>query len=837
MNDTARPHPPTRPSPRRGDPPDRSRAGAIWVTATGAALILAAAAVFVAVQWDHIPDAVKLAALGLVCGSCLMAGRGLRRQLPATSGVLYHLGAFLIPVVVAAGCVHVGTDWSALLLVEGVASTASFWWLDRVERSVVLEWATTTAAVVLAGGLAATTGLPAPVALVTMAGAAELTGARRRAVAWAATAALAPLGALALSAVHLGPGVLVRLGLTSSLPRLTSIAVGLVAAVVIGREAGRRRSLPLVVLAGLAAATGVVDGWVSVVHDTPAHLVGLATLFVLAELVAQGVAGDPFWGRPARAVAGSLEVVAATVGLFATVVAEAVVTERWSDELAVVTRPAVLVAGSLAVVGWFVADLRRRQPDSASMGIALLVGAGWAPATVAMAVTALTTVALGLGAPLLVGVAAVVVASFLVLGGRDGADVMALVLVVPAPFLAGHHPPVAAGLALCGALLLAAVTVIRASLARHTAEVETVWLLALSTTLPVVVAGVATFGHVDVLAATTTAALVLWAASLVLDCVPDDDRFEGVCLAPRSAALLTLLAAPAMTAGGLAVLSGLLAGLALVDAVARRRPLMAVQTAILAPLSLGMAMLALGASTAAASLTVIGLCVAATAIDPLVSADWRSAARLGATSAAFVALTIAGPDRSTLATLLIVLGGLGIAWAVRLATPDIAVLGGFIATVGIWLHLVDHGVRVSEPYLAPVAAGLLVAGWWWRRTQPLSSWVAYGPALALFGGAALVERAAGGGVGHALVAGVVGLVAVVVGGQRRLIAPLFLGTALLVGVTVHESLAVTAGVPTWAWLGLGGTVLVAAGIVMERTDHGPVETGRRVLDVVAERFS
>ena len=63
-----------------------------------------------------------------------------------------------------------------------------------------------------------------------------------------------------------------------------------------------------------------------------------------------------------------------------------------------------------------------------------------------------------------------------------------------------------------------------------------------------------------------------------------------------------------------------------------------------------------------------------------------------------------------------------------------------------------------------------------------------------------------------------------------------LGTALLVGLTVHESLAVTRQVPTWGWLALGGSVLVAAGIVMERRDTGPMESGRRLVDVVGTRF-
>jgi hypothetical protein len=116
--------------------------------------------------------------------------------------------------------------------------------------------------------------------------------------------------------------------------------------------------------------------------------------------------------------------------------------------------------------------------------------------------------------------------------------------------------------------------------------------------------------------------------------------------------------------------------------------------------------------------------------------------------------------------------------------------------------------------------------------------VAYTPALALLGGAALVERIAGGGGVHALVAGAVGLAGVVAGGGRRLAGPLVTGTALLVAVTAHESLGTLATVPTWGWLAAGGSVLLAAGVALERRGgEGPVEAGRRLVDVVAERFS
>jgi hypothetical protein len=81
------------------------------------------------------------------------------------------------------------------------------------------------------------------------------------------------------------------------------------------------------------------------------------------------------------------------------------------------------------------------------------------------------------------------------------------------------------------------------------------------------------------------------------------------------------------------------------------------------------------------------------------------------------------------------------------------------------------------------------------------------------------------------------MVAVAVGGWSRTAGPLVTGTGLLVALTVHESLATLATVPTWAWLAAGGAVLLAIGIALERSDTSPVEAGRRIVDVVSENFS
>jgi hypothetical protein len=201
-------------------------------------------------------------------------------------------------------------------------------------------------------------------------------------------------------------------------------------------------------------------------------------------------------------------------------------------------------------------------------------------------------------------------------------------------------------------------------------------------------------------------------------------------------------------------------------------------------------------------------------------------------------LAASSDDPATFATALLVVGGLAIGSGLFSGRPWLAYVGAALTTAGIWSHLGLNGVAAVEPYLLPVCAVLLVAGWHGRHGHAgFSSWISYAPPVALLGGAALAERLAGGAGWHAVVAGAVGAAAVIAGGWGRLAGPLVVGTALLVALTISESLSALAGVPTWAWLVGGGAVLLAAGIALERSDTSPVEAGRRIVDVVGESFS
>ena len=91
--------------------PSGRRTGATWVAGTGAFLLLAAAATFIAVRWGILPEAAKLALVGALTGAFLLGGRALSRTLPATGDVLFHLGAFLLPVDVAGLALRGGWGW------------------------------------------------------------------------------------------------------------------------------------------------------------------------------------------------------------------------------------------------------------------------------------------------------------------------------------------------------------------------------------------------------------------------------------------------------------------------------------------------------------------------------------------------------------------------------------------------------------------------------------------------------------------------------------------------------------------------------------------------------
>lgn len=802
--------------------PDPTRSGAVWVTGTGAFLLLAAAAVFVAVRWGDIPDEVKLGVLALATGGFLLAGRALRTSLPATAGALFHLGAFLVPINTAALGVHADLDWSTLLLTEGAVATLTFGWGAMTERSVVLRAAFAVSTVALAGGIGATTDLPAPLALAGFAAAALIRRHDRLATGWAALAGVAPLLTFVDHLAVRGADAFETLGLSGEQPRLAAVLTGLTAAVTLGIAGRRQHDTGLVLLGTAIAVIGVTASWTGQQVEPTDTAIGLASLFLLVELVAHATRRDEFWSLPSSIVAtiGEWLAAGATIGAAVPILLAAVV-----DDTSTSTALATLVLGG----GWLVADRRR-----GSNGVA---AAALACATCLASAVATATANDPLLAVTLVAIAAVAVVS----GHRTGTTI-AVLAAIWAPMVAFEHTAVQVTTGIVGSIVLAEAAVRRARSAttddQRSADLaeQWAWILSAVALVPGAIAMAGFISATDELAAGLVGgAAVATAAAIVLDRGPVTGGLPLGTLA-RIGAVSVLAGAAERPARELVIVAAAVAGLSIADALRRREPATALGASIAVPVAVGATARVLEVSVPRVGVVLSVAAAVLVGLASLAGARWSRPFVAGAALAAGAGLWLAAPEPSAFADAVMVVSGIGLAWSIDRGRLDGVLISGLTTTGGIWLRLADAGIEASEPYLAPVSV-LLVGAGLRARSVGTSSWVAYGPAVTVFGGAALAERLAGGPGWHALVAGSVGVVAVACGGHRRLAAPLFLGTGLLVGLVAYETLAITAALPTWTWLAVGGSILLAAGIEMERRDLSPIETGRRLVDVIDDTFA
>jgi hypothetical protein len=135
-----------------------------------------------------------------------------------------------------------------------------------------------------------------------------------------------------------------------------------------------------------------------------------------------------------------------------------------------------------------------------------------------------------------------------------------------------------------------------------------------------------------------------------------------------------------------------------------------------------------------------------------------------------------------------------------------------------WLLIAAERVSLTEAYTLPAAAVALLAGRLAMRSgTSLTSWAAYGPALA----AALLPTLASvladeGQPVRRLLLGLGALVVVLAGAYNRLQAPVVAGGAVLVAVALHEMVLVWDLLPRWVPLAAGGLLLVGLAMTLER---------------------
>jgi hypothetical protein len=188
---------------------------------------------------------------------------------------------------------------------------------------------------------------------------------------------------------------------------------------------------------------------------------------------------------------------------------------------------------------------------------------------------------------------------------------------------------------------------------------------------------------------------------------------------------------------------------------------------------------------------------------------------------AHVAAAIAVGTSVTLRQAALVLVGYGAAIglsAVRSNRRGYAVVAGAAELLAWWMLLSAAEVGVIEAYTLPFALVAVAGGVVGLRKRPsLRSWVAYGPALAaaFLPSLALVLATPGDPLRRLLV-GAGAIAVVVVGGARRRQAPVLVGAAVLVLVTLHELVVWWDMLPRWIPLAVGGLLLVSVGATYER---------------------
>jgi hypothetical protein len=136
----------------------------------------------------------------------------------------------------------------------------------------------------------------------------------------------------------------------------------------------------------------------------------------------------------------------------------------------------------------------------------------------------------------------------------------------------------------------------------------------------------------------------------------------------------------------------------------------------------------------------------------------------------------------------------------------------------VWLF--TAGVSAPEPYTVPAAAAWIARCWHLARRLPrLSSWLAYGPGLALMLLPSLIAVWHGNGWIRPLLLGLAAAGLTLIGGRVRLQAPLLIGAAAAALDAGHELAPAVRRlaeiVPTWLPIAVTGAILIWAGATYE----------------------
>lgn len=690
-----------------------------------------------------------------------------------------------------------------------------------------LKAATVVSFGLAAVGLAALTAVPAPVIVAVGAVAALLLGSTRRTLTLAVAVGASPLVvslAVPLTSASIGAGTLSRIGATGDVLAWSAPLSCAIAAAVIAVLAHRDQNAPLAIVSVAVLGSGVLTGLVSGDVDAVVWFC-LPAIVVLATEAVAATRADSIWRRLARTTTAPLGVGLATAALASPLVAlvarwdapaNVVAADRWYIPLALWSVALIAAtAGSARRLGGIWSSVAPLAATVASMSALAMAGApmwtvplaallGW------MAITAVTPWS-AWDATTATLATWVLLASFV----DDGSSTFWLVAMLVAGAItvvscsvvsradAGFRSIVAAAVTALGA---------GAALEQLTGTSDTV-ALQFGTLVFVVLIGVGAAirpersnwslgiaGYVSLRAVTERPDLAIGWFEVAIVSV-----FAGaVAVSSR-----TVDGVRSHIAAGIATVSG---GLALAAAGVDA-----------------------GTSAIAASLVGVGLSGLAALDRRLVVGQ---TAGVAASVIAVVASAAASPVFTSIA--LVVLGAQTIAAGLTTGRRVLRAAGASLtvgATISLWWTtgtnqwvvdaIAPYGADGGDVALAAASAALLAGGWLTRRTLPVSTWLAYSPGLGMAGTWLVATQLEPGTDWATFAALIVGVVALAVGGVRRLGAPLVLGTLLVVSTIVVSAGSRLAATPTWVWIAVGGAGLLVIAALVERSERPLLPVGRR----------
>ncbi len=824
---TPSPFPPPRPGtfappnpPHRPDAPSRRQrtqlSAAGWLAATGASLLLVASIIVVAGNWQSIDPIVRFSGLVAALFAVYFSAEAGRRRYPSTSTALATLAACLTAPVGIAAAATLDQPWPVCVLVGGTAALPATELQARRWKVPVLHAATVVAFGLAAVGLSALSSVPVAVIGAVGALVALLLGAERRSVALGVAVGVTPWLA-ALSQGGLGTGTLADIGVTGSAVAWSAPVSCGIAALVIAIVAHRHQNAPLARTALAVLRSGVVGGRVGA--DAGAALWwSLPAIVLLAAEAVAASRSSAVWSDLARRIATP-----AGIGVGCAALA--------TPYLALVARGGTS-AGAVASDQWYV-----------PLGLSAVALAASAVGTgrVRPTITVVAAVAAAVAASATAGIPYWLVAAVAAIGW--------IVATVATPWSAWD-----ATTATCTSWILVVAWIVDVPQSNG-------WLAAVVASGLAVIASCSMVIRNDEGFRTIVAAGVVGLMSGVIAdslsspiATPDD--VGTIVFLGLIAVGVTLRADrsfwPLIAAGTIAVSTigdgaitwydvavAALFAAAVAGSVRNPRTL---QAHLAAAVTTGTVALALAAAGVDAGTATVAASLAGIALTGLSAIDRRlvtaQTAGITASTIAVMASTGASPVFASIAFAVL---GAQLAYAGTLTRTKLAALPGaaiaVAGTVSLWwttgtnawviAAIAPYGADGTDVALGATVTSLLVAGWLVRRRTSTTTWLAYSPGLGMAGTWLVASQLEVGTDWATFGALIVGIVALGVGGFRRLGAPLVLGTAMVAATILVSAGPRLTSAPTWAWIATGGVGLLVVAALIERSERPLLPIGRK----------